>query len=65
MDAYKPRLYRLWAKSKHVQNEAPAWHPLVLHLLDVAACADAILAREPQSTRDRLAATLGLDWLGA
>lgn len=35
---------------------------LILHLLDVAACADAILAREPQSTRDRLAATLGLGW---
>lgn len=53
----------LWAKNS--QNEAESWHPLILHLLDVAACADAILAREPQSTRDRLAAVLGLDWARA
>ncbi|WP_029462024.1 CRISPR-associated helicase/endonuclease Cas3 [Serpentinimonas barnesii] len=53
----------LWAKSCH--KEGGRWHPLVLHLLDVAACADAILAREPQSTRDRLAAVLGLDWTRA
>lgn len=52
----------LWAKST---RETETWHPLVLHLLDVAACADAILAREPQSTRDRLAAVLGLDWARA
>jgi len=53
----------LWAKSS--LNGDERWHPLVLHLLDVAACADAILAREPQSTRDRLAAVLGLDWVTA
>jgi CRISPR-associated endonuclease/helicase Cas3 len=52
----------LWAKSA---GERGAWHPLILHLLDVAACADAILAREPQITRDRLAAVLGLDWARA
>jgi len=50
----------LWAKSSHDDRES--WHPLILHLLDVAASADAILAREPPSTRDRLAETLGLDW---
>lgn len=44
----------LWAKSPS-GHDAGRWHPLVLHLLDVAACADAILAREPQNTRDRLA----------
>ena len=49
----------LWAKSV---PETETWHPLVLHLLDVAACADAILAREPESTRERLAAVLGLPW---
>jgi CRISPR-associated endonuclease/helicase Cas3 len=54
--------HSLWAKSA---GEKGAWHPLILHLLDVAACADAILAREPQSTRDRLAAVLGLDWARA
>lgn len=53
----------LWAKSS--LNGDELWHPLVLHLLDVAACADAILAREPQSTRDQLAAVLGLDWARA
>jgi len=53
----------LWAKSS--QNNRELWHPLILHLLDVAASADAILAREPPSTRDRLAATLGMDWARA
>lgn len=53
----------LWAKSK--PNGDGRWHPLVLHLLDVAACADAILAREPQSTRDQLAAVVGTDWASA
>lgn len=59
MDAGHARF--LWAKS----GEETSWHPLALHLLDVAACADAILTREPQSTRDRLAAVLGLDWTHA
>ena len=35
---------------------------MLLHLLDVAACADAIVAREPESTRERLAAILDLPW---
>ena len=59
---HKSVLNNLWAKTN--ENDA-RWHPLILHLLDVAACADAILAREPQSTRDRLAAILGLDWARA
>jgi CRISPR-associated endonuclease/helicase Cas3 len=62
MTIYSTRDVRLlWAKS--CPNDGERWHPLVLHLLDVAACADAILAREPQSTRDRLAVALGLDWV--
>lgn len=40
---------RLWAKTS--DNGAPTWHPLILHLLDVALCADAILQREPKTTR--------------
>lgn len=56
---------RLWAKAPKVSNDDCSWHPLVLHLLDVAACADAIFEREPQSTRERLAAVLGLDWKSA
>jgi len=54
-----------WAKVDSVGAPKPRWHPLVLHLLDVAACADAILAREPEVMRDRLAAVLGLDWSSA
>jgi len=49
----------LWAKSG---GQGDRWHPLILHLLDVAACADAILAREPESTRNRLAEVLGVNW---
>ncbi len=53
----------LWAKCNSEQGDS--WHPLVLHLLDVAACADAILAREPKNTRARFGAVLGLDWTAA
>lgn len=38
------------------------WQPLVCHGLDVAACADAALARAAESERHSLAALLGLDW---
>lgn len=41
---------------------ASRWHPLLLHMLDVAACADTILAREPETTRGRMGAILGLKW---
>jgi CRISPR-associated endonuclease/helicase Cas3 len=34
-------------------------------MLDVAASADAILAREPESTRKRMAAILGMEWKDA
>lgn len=53
-------LLNIWAKTDRKFGES--WHPLVLHLLDVAAVADVILAREPESTRNRLAAVLGLPW---
>ncbi|TYO97625.1 CRISPR-associated Cas3 family helicase [Geothermobacter ehrlichii] len=52
----------LWAKSDSSNKGDLRWHPLVLHLLDVAASADAILAREPKSTRQRLAAIFGMPW---
>ena len=52
-----------WAKtSKGVDGR---WHPLILHMLDVAASAGAILEREPESTRDRMAAILGMTWKDA
>lgn len=50
----------LWAKTDKNGNEN--WHSLVLHMLDVAASADAILAREPEATRTRMAAILGMAW---
>lgn len=49
-----------WAKTS--KNGGPGWHPLILHMLDVAASVDAILAREPESTRKQMAAVLGLKW---
>jgi CRISPR-associated endonuclease/helicase Cas3 len=49
-----------WAKTD--RNGDKGWHPLILHMIDVAATVDAILAREPSSTRARMAAILGLDW---
>ncbi len=49
----------LWAKSGKEGGEE--WHPLIAHLLDVAACAWVILEREPASTRALYAAEFGLD----
>lgn len=51
----------LWAKSPK-KSLSGGWHPLILHLLDVAASADAVLAREPESTRKRMGEILGLKW---
>ena len=53
-------LANLWAKTD--KNDGGGWHPLILHMLDVAASADSILAREPESTRIRMAAILGMGW---
>jgi len=52
----------LWAKSSAGDER---WHPLILHLLDVAAVADALIEREPTTTRNLLAAILGLPWTQA
>ena len=59
MDIYEV-MANLWAKMD--KNGGGGWHPLILHMLDVAASVDAILAREPESTRIRMAASLGMDW---
>ena len=53
-------LTNLWAKT--AKSGDPKWHPLILHMLDVAASVDAILVREPESTRLRMGAVLGMDW---
>ena len=53
-------LYKLWAKT--APDHSGQWHPLFLHLLDVAACAEAILDREPESAKQYYASILGLPW---
>lgn len=50
----------LWAKTSKAGDAR--WHPLILHMLDVAASAEAILTREPETTRSRMAEILGLEW---
>ncbi|MBO1437419.1 CRISPR-associated helicase Cas3' [Meiothermus sp. CFH 77666] len=47
----------LWAKSS---KEDCKGHPLIAHMLDVAACAEAILELEPESTLQRYAEDFGL-----
>lgn len=49
----------LWAKSDR-ETGSGAWHPLICHLLDVAACAEAILEREPARTLELYAQDLEL-----
>ncbi len=56
-------LVNIWAKTN--RNDDTEWHPLILHMQDVAASADAILAREPESTRNRMGAILGMEWTDA
>lgn len=55
-----PALKSIWAKTD--KGNDSRWHPLLLHMLDVAASADSILAREPESTRERISSTLGMEW---
>ena len=57
-------LASLWAKTGR-NNDNENWHPLVLHMLDVAATVDAILEREPEITRKRMGACLGMEWMDA
>ena len=47
-----------WGKTDKEGN----WNPLMLHLIDVASTAEAILYREPFSTRQRMAEILDLEW---
>jgi CRISPR-associated endonuclease/helicase Cas3 len=56
-------LASLWAKTG--KHDTAEWHPLILHMLDVAASADAVLAREPEATRKRMAAILAMEWRDA
>lgn len=37
-----------WGKAGGARDNEPSWHPLAYHSLDVAACADILLARNPR-----------------
>lgn len=54
------RAKALWAKSDREKGDG-SWHPLIAHLLDVAASAEVILEREPPKTLELYAADLQLD----
>lgn len=41
------QLYRYWGKADAGLADGPNWHPLVYHCLDVAACGQVLLARQP------------------
>lgn len=51
----------LWAKSDRGQESTGAWHPVIAHLLDVAASTWVILEREPDSTMKLFASDLNLE----
>lgn len=57
-----PSYLYLWGKARPASGGGPPYHPLPYHCLDVAACADAILTREPEATREMMGAILGLTW---
>src|SRR5690606_23764269 len=56
----KPDIRYIWAKTD--REAAAAWHTLLLHILHVAASAEAILGREPDSTLPGMAQVLGMEW---
>lgn len=50
----------LWAKTP-IDGTEGIYHPLILHMLDSAACASALMKREPRSTADMMATALNVD----
>lgn len=52
-------LFHYWGKARAPEGSLATWHPVVYHLLDVAATARAILEARPIATR-RAALLLGL-----
>jgi len=54
------QVLEFWGKARPTEGDEPAaWHPVAYHLLDVAACADALLRSRPV-TRARAAWLLGM-----
>lgn len=58
--AVTPDYLTFWGKARPGEGPGPAWHPVAYHLLDVAACAEAILRARPLA-RSRAAELLALD----
>lgn len=56
-------LHNIWAKIS--KDSSASWHPLILHMLDVAAVAEAVSMREPSVTRENIAAAFGMKWADA
>lgn len=54
-------LSQIWGKA---DKETGAWHPLLLHMLDVAAVADVLTERLPIALRDQLTKMLGFSCWG-
>jgi CRISPR-associated endonuclease/helicase Cas3 len=56
----------LWSKTgrdKETKQPDGTWHPLALHMIDVAACADALLDRVPERARKLVETPLnGRSW---
>jgi CRISPR-associated endonuclease/helicase Cas3 len=60
--ALDPGVWQLWGKADpaRVAPGATAWHPLLCHLLDVAACAERLLLDVRTDRLRALSSTLGL-----
>ncbi|HMQ34044.1 MAG TPA: CRISPR-associated endonuclease Cas3'', partial [Chloroflexaceae bacterium] len=54
MSGYDPRLMRLWGKTPPKGSPDDAFHPAVLHMLDVALVAEALLRDGPPRLRHAL-----------
>ena len=42
-----PAYFNYWGKADQNYDGKPTWHPLVYHCLDVAACGQRLLSRQP------------------
>lgn len=65
MPTKQERFRHLWAKTSAkpaADTTASGWHPLILHLIDVASVAGAVLECEPARSRELLADALKMQW---
>ena len=55
-------LFRFWAKTSHDKESPNAYHPLLCHMIDVAAVAKSVWCDVlPSATRRRVGAALGFE----